>query len=134
MRKSPFVFAALFGVVLTSGSLSAQTQLSDVPKITEGVITIGMAYEITEQCSSISPRYLRANSFINELKAHARSLGFTRAQIEAYIDNDAEEARLEAIARQRLAALGVDDSRPETYCTVGRAEIAKGSAIGWLMR
>ena len=48
----------------------------------------------------------------------------------AYIDDRAEKARLEAIARERAVAMGVVEGEPETYCAVGRSEIARGSQVG----
>jgi hypothetical protein len=134
MSRSPFVIAALLGVVLTAGNLSAQSALKDVARVQEGIIAIGMAYEITQKCGSISPRYFRANSFLNELKSYAGREGFSDDQIRAYVDDQTEKARLEVIARQRLADMGAIASQSETYCSVGRSEIASDTPIGRLMR
>ncbi|MCA1776465.1 MAG: DUF5333 domain-containing protein [Loktanella sp.] len=134
MSKTPFVLAALLGVVLTAGNVSAQSALKDVPRVQEGIITIGMAYEITQKCGSIGPRYFRANAFLNDLKSFASREGFSDDQIQAYVDDKAEKDRLEAIARERLASMGAVAGRPDTYCAVGRSEIAANTPIGRLMR
>ena len=122
--------AALFA----AAPAMAQVPLKDVAEIREGIIATGMAYELSEECGALSARTFRGLAFLNGLQNRARELGYTRAQIDAYIDDDAEKDRLEAIARARLAELGVVEGREATYCAVGRAEIAKGSQIGRLLR
>lgn len=122
---------AMMAVMLAS---PAAADLQNEAQITEGIIAVGMAYEISEQCSSISARRLRGINYLYSLKGVASGLGYTDAEIEAYIDNKAEEQRLEAIARQRLAAMGARAGDADSYCAVGRAEIAKGGAVGRLLR
>ncbi|PUB19080.1 DUF5333 domain-containing protein [Yoonia sediminilitoris] len=124
---------ALLAVLATSGA-AAQTALRDVARVRDGIIQVGMAYEISEQCSSISARLLRGLSFLQELKSYAKSQGFSDAEIEAYVDDRAEKRKLERIARQQLAALGAVDGRPATYCRVGRNQIAQNTRVGWMLR
>lgn len=132
--KSPMIFAATLGVVMAAGNLSAKPALRDVQHITEGLITVGIAYEISETCSSINARFFRGISYLNSLKSHARGLGYTDAEIDAYTDDKAEQNRLEGIARSRLFNLGAISGQPETYCAVGRAQMDAGTAIGRLLR
>jgi len=117
-----------------AGSLSAKPALKDVAAVREGIIATGMAYEISERCRSISPRYFRAIGYLNSLKSYARDLGYSNAEIDAYIDDDTEKDRLETIARDRLSSLGVVVGSEATYCAVGRSEIQAGSSIGRLLR
>ena len=128
------VLVSGISVVAFSGSLSAKPALKDVDHVREGIIATGMAYEISEKCGRISPRYFRAIGFLNSLRSHARNLGYSEAEIEAYIDDSNEKNRLEAVARDRLATRGVVVGSEETYCAVGRAEIQAGSAVGRLLR
>ena len=132
--KSPMIFAATLGVVMAAGNLSAKPALRDVQHITAGLITVGIAYEISETCSSINARFFRGISYLNSLKSHARGLGYTDAEIDAYTDDKAEQNRLEGIARARLFNLGAISGQPETYCAVGRAQMDAGTAIGRLLR
>ena len=128
------VLVGAISVVALSGSLTAQTALKDVERVREGIIATGMAYEISEKCRSISPRYFRAIGFLNSLRSHARSLGYSNDEIDAYIHDSEEKKRLEGIARGRLSDLGVEAGSEVTYCAVGEAEIAAGSDIGRLLR
>ena len=128
--------AAGFGLVLSvlGGALAAKPALKDVEYVREGIITAGMAIEIGDICPNVSVRLIRGYSFLNGLKAHARSLGYTNDEIDAYTGDDAEEERLKVVARARLADMGAVSGQPETYCTVGRTEIAAGSQLGRLLR
>lgn len=117
-----------------AGSVSAQTALKDVLYVRDGVIHVGMAYEISEQCDSLHARTFRGISFLNSLKNHARDLGFSDDQIDAYIDDDAEKDRLEGMARAELARLGTDPNDAASYCAVGRAQMDANTRVGWLLR
>jgi len=132
MQKTAIMAAAL--VMGLTSAASAKTPLKDVGTVREGIIAIGMALEIADKCESISPRYLRGISYLNTLKSHAASLGYTDAEIEAYTDDKAEETRLKGIARSRLVELGAVAGDGDSYCTVGRAEIAAQSVTGRLLR
>jgi hypothetical protein len=100
-------YLLILTLTLTAGSALALGPLKDVAVVRDGIIAVGMAYEIGDKCGSIEARYLRGLSFLNELKAQAASLGYTEAEIDAYIDDDAEKEALEAAARQQLADLGL---------------------------
>ncbi|WP_342075268.1 DUF5333 domain-containing protein [Yoonia sp. SS1-5] len=126
--------AAMLATVALAGNASAQTALKDVAKVRDGIIHVGMAYEISEQCDSIRARTLRGIGFLQSLKRHAEDLGYSDDQIAAYIDNRDEKKRLEGIARSQLAALGVVPGDMASYCAVGRDQIARNTRVGWLLR
>lgn len=134
MRISSSVLAGAVSLIAISGHAAAQDKLSDVGYVTEGLIAVGMAYELSEVCDDLDARTLRGLSYLNQLRSHARGLGFSNDEIKAYTDNKAEQDRLEAIARSRLAAMGAKPGDAASHCSVGKAEIAKGSTIGYLLR
>lgn len=113
---------------------TASANPATVERVTEGLIHTGMALELSEKCNSVSARRLRGLNFLLGLKGHLEDLGYSDAEIDAYVDNRAEKARLEGIARQRLADLGVRPDDPESYCTVARAQMAQGTQVGRLLR
>jgi len=113
---------------------SAAGSLAEEAVVTEGLIATAIAYEIGRRCDSLHPRMLAGIAFLNRLKSYAAGQGYTAAQIDAYVDDDAEQDRLEAIARARLAEKGGVVGDWATYCAVGRAEMAVGSQIGQLLR
>ena len=126
-----FTFLTL---TLTAQSALALGPLKDVAAVHDGIIAVGMAYEIGDKCGSIEARYLRGLGYLNELKATAASLGYSDAEIDAYIDDDTEKDRLEAVARQQLADLGAVPGDEASYCAVGAAQIAAGTQVGQLLR
>lgn len=135
MTKTRAILAALsLGLVTLAGGLSAQTALKDQPSVRDGIIYVGMAYEISQKCDSISARTFRGIGYLQSLKNQARNLGYSDADIDAYVNDRAEKKRLEGIARAQLAALGVVEDDPASYCAVGRAQIAEGTRVGWLLR
>lgn len=122
---------------LTFSALPARANeapLKDVPYVSEGIIATGIAYEIGRVCPSLTARVLAGIFFLSELQSHAYGLGYSKAEVDAYINDKDEKLRLEAIARTRLVAMGAVVDQPETYCTVGHQEIAAESQIGKLLR
>lgn len=134
MRTPSFVTAIALASVFVTGQLSAQSALKDEPKITEGIIQVGMAIELSEKCDDIDARLFRGFGFLQSLKGQARDLGYSDAQIDAFVDDRAEKNRLEGIARARLADLGAIAGDEASYCAVGRAQIAANTRVGWLLR
>lgn len=126
----PFALCA----ALVSGGAHAQSSPSEVTRVTEGLIAAGMAIELGDFCDEVSVRLVRGLSFLQGLKGDLRDAGFTDAQIESYIDNDQEKDRLEAIARGRLADLGVVTTERASYCRVAKGQISQGTQVGQLLR
>ena len=134
MTQTKTLTALTFSAILAAMPAVAQTPLKDVAHIRDGIISVGMAYELSEKCGDLSARTIRGINFLYSLKSHAEGLGYTDAQIDAYINDEAEKDRLEAIARQQLADLGVVEGDEATYCAVGRDQIAQGTDVGALLR
>lgn len=124
----------LMATVGLAGNLSAQSSLRDEPAVRDGIIQVGIAYEIAQQCVSIQARTLRGISYLQSLRTTARELGYNDDEIDAYIDDRSEKRRLEQMARVQLADLGAVEGQPATYCAVGNAQIAAQTRIGWLLR
>lgn len=125
-----FLFAALLGAT----TAQAQSSPGQVTSVTEGLISAGMAIELGDKCSDVSVRMVRGLGFLQSLKSRLKEAGFTEAEIDAYIDDDAEKDRLEAIARDRLAQLGVIEGEAESYCRVAQGQISGETRVGWLLR
>ena len=128
------VVGLILGASLLAGASAAKPSLGENTRIAEGLITTAIAYEISNVCSDIGPRWLRGVSVLNGLKSYARELGYTDAEIDGFTDDPVEKARLEGIARERLVALGATPGDEASHCAVGRDEMAKGTAIGQLLR
>lgn len=136
MRNMTLIAATLaFGLTGTlTGAAAAAEGLKDEAEIRDGLLVVGMAYEISEKCGEIDARTFRGIQTLLNLKSRARELGYSSSEIDAYVDDKVEKKRLEGIARGMLVQLGVTPGVEETYCQVGRDQIAKNSGVGRLLR
>lgn len=125
------VLCTLMG--MSSGMAQAQG-LRDVKPINDGLAAVVIADEIRKACTKMSPRILRALSYIRSLESHAKALGYSDQEIEDFVDSKVEQARVKAMALDYLAKAGAKENDAETYCKIGRDEIAKRSIIGALLR
>lgn len=128
------VLIAVVTVALMATSVAAKPPLRDVPAVDDALLDLGLADRIRKECPDISARMLRALGYLNNIQQTAKSLGYSDAEIDAYRKSDAEKARMKARGAAYLKANGVDTSDPQSYCTLGRAEIQKSSRIGSLLR
>lgn len=126
------VGAALISLTMMATTASANP--SDVARVTEGLIAVGMALELSEKCGFVGARKIRGLNFLFGLKSHLQDLGYSNREIDDYIDNRTEKDRLEAIARERLYSLGVRTDDPSSYCAVAQAQIAQGTLAGSFLR
>ena len=124
----------LLAFILLGCAAAGAQPLSQNRTVTEGLVAVGMALEIDARCESLSARKLRGLLLLRDLRAAARDAGASDAQIDAYVDDPVEKARLEAEARARLADLGAIPEDGASYCAVGRALIAQASPAGRLLR
>ena len=119
---------------LLAAPVAAKPPLRDVPAIDDALLDLGIADLVRKNCPDISARMLTAITYLYRLKDKARDLGYSDAEIEAYVDSDAEKTRMRARGAAFFQARGVDTSDPQSYCALGRAEIQKSSRIGSLLK
>ena len=124
-RLITVAFAALVAV-------PAHASLADESDINSRLAVVATADMIRKGCGSIDARMVRAFSFLRDIGARAEDLGYSRAEIEAYVEDDAAKAVVEAGARAYLEGMG--GMEEAALCETGRAEIAAGSAIGRLLK
>ncbi len=121
-------------LITTAGTAQAKRPLEEVSSITDGLLWIGIADEIRNTCPSITARMFRALNYINKIHSEAKSLGYTKDEIDRFRKSQANKAELRRRGEAYLKANGVNFDDPDTYCALGRAEIAKSSQIGALLR
>jgi hypothetical protein len=128
------MLSLVFAFGATASMAKALPPLSQQSEINEGLLAVGIADEIRKQCASISPRYVKVLTFMSSLEDKARDLGYTDQQIKAYVTSKAEKAKMRAKGEAYLVDAGVKKGDAESYCTVGREEVAKRSLIGSFLR
>ena len=122
------------GATVLATTAHALPPLESVDAVRNGLITAAIAYEISEVCPGIDVRLLRGIAYLEGLKGEARRLGYSRDEIDDFIEDKAAKARLEASARAQLEAKGAVRGDANSHCQVGQAEISANSQIGRLLR
>jgi len=88
---------------------------------------------VRNHCDSINARILRAWAFAQSLVDRGISLGYSRAELEDYLDSDADKARYRALAAAYLAEREATVEDAQSMCRLGRDEISSQSAVGRLL-
>lgn len=132
------ILATGLGLSVTQAVTPAMAQtkapLSSVTGVTDGIMSLGIANTVRRKCPDISGRMIKAFFYVDKLKAHAKSLGYSSAEVDAFLDDKAAEEKLKARGIAYLKSKGVVENQPETLCAFGHAEIAKSSLIGSFLR
>lgn len=102
--------------------------------INEALIAGRVGDVIRKTCPSITARMFTVLQELNALEDYARGAGYSEAEVKAYLQDPTEKARIKAVAAQYLADAGAVEGDVETYCVVGRNEIANSTLTGTLLR
>ena len=136
-RRSRAIRCVLAGAAIAIAGLPAMAQtlppLSQNTFVNDSLRAAAIGDTIRRNCPSISARFFVALRKVRELERYARSLGYTDEQIQAFIRSPEDRARLQREARDYMLQNGVVEGEKETYCALGRAEIASKSLIGQLI-
>ena len=102
--------------------------------INQSLLSAAIGEAIRRNCSTISARLFRAFSKALALERYALNLGYSKAEIKAFISSKAEKQRITDETIAYLIDNGVVEGQESTFCALGRAEIAKKSLTGQLLR
>lgn len=129
------LLAGLAAVLLALPAVAAgKPPLREVSQIDDRMLWVAIAIEISDRCDAIDPRTLRGLNYLWTLRSEARNLGYSTAEIKAYVDSEAEKTRMRARGEAYMRARGLNPENNADLCTLGQAEIAKGSQIGAFLR
>ena len=131
--KSTIGAIALCSAV-SANAAAANPPLREVARVDDGLLYVAIANEIRKNCDEISARFGQGIQTLRGLNRYARDLGYSQFEIDAFTDSEFEKDRLRARGALYYSAHGVDTTKPEDFCRLGRAEINKNSAIGVLLR
>jgi hypothetical protein len=130
MMKKLLTFALILG--LASPAL-ALPPLSENSYVNDRLIQARVADRIRKECDSIAARFAFAYSQARALKQYALDQGYSEAEIEAFLDSKPDKDRVKAAAEAYLTANGVVAGNEESFCALGRKEIAAGTIAGSLI-
>lgn len=117
------------GVALAGPAAAA---LGDETSVNARLFVVATADKIRKGCDDIEPRMVRAYAYLRGTATEAERLGYSKGEIEAYVEDDSAKAVIEGQAEAWLAANGGTDEAG--LCARGRAEIAAGTDIGKLLK
>ena len=103
---------------------------SRTTKIREGLIAAAITYEIGRVCDGLETRKGPGLLFLLSLQSRALSLGFSTTEVRDYMNDAAEKARLEGIARERAAGIGDRRGRPRDLLRRGAGGDGEGQPVG----
>ena len=131
-RFSSLVLAALLAAL--PAMAEGKVPLAEESHINEQLIAGAAGDILRNTCPSISARYVVVWTKLRALESYARAQGYTEDEVNAFLKNKAEKARVKAAANAYLAGAGAVAGDVESYCAAGRSEIAKGTLVGSLLR
>ena len=120
--------------VMAATPALAQVPLNQESHINEALVAGQVGDTIRKTCPSISAKMFTVLAALNDLEDYARDKGYTEAEVKAFLKDKTEKARIKALAKAYLTKAGAVDGDAESFCTAGRAEIAKGTLAGSLLR
>lgn len=130
-------FAALAAALMTLGGLAspvaALEPLSQERYINDRLIAARVADRIRRECPTLDARVLYAYTQARALERYALDKGYSRQQVDAFLDDKTERQRIYAVAEDYMARNGVQKGDAESYCRLGRQEIANGTVAGSLL-
>lgn len=132
IRHHTLIGAVVLGL-LSAVPAAALEPLSQEKYINDRLIAARIADRVRRKCPTIDGRLIYAYAEARKLMKYARDKGYSQDQIDAFIDSKPEKKRIYGIADQYLAANGAKPDDAESYCRIGRQEIAKKTVIGSLL-
>ena len=117
-----------------AGRAEALQPLAENRYVVDRLFAARVADRIRTTCPTISARFLRALAEMNALESYARAQGYSRDTVRAFLKDKAARAEIYDRADAYRADKGAVADDPESFCRLGRAEIAAGGLIGSLLR
>lgn len=127
------VAVAIAATTMGTSSVAALEPLSGEKYINDRLIAARIADRIRRECPSIDGKLVYAFMQARELKSYARKKGYSEAQIDAFLDSRADKDRIYAVADDYMARNGVTADDKDSYCRLGREEIARNTVTGSLL-
>ncbi|MDO5648153.1 DUF5333 domain-containing protein [Paracoccus sp. (in: a-proteobacteria)] len=126
--------AVAFALSLLAAPVAAQVPLNQEKYINDRLVAARVADVLRRGCPTIDARMVRAFNEARALKRYALNQGYSEAEIDAFLDSRSERDRIYREADRYMIAGGVVSGQPETFCRLGRDEIAKQTIAGSLLR
>jgi hypothetical protein len=120
--------------LLTAGPALALEPINTEPHINDTLRQGFIADRIADECPTLGPRTFKALNELEKLKNYALKQGYSATEIRDFVTSKTEKARGKAEAAAWLKDAGAVEGDAESYCKIGRDEMAKGSLAGSLLK
>lgn len=127
----PICLALVLATLATP--VAALEPLAKEKYINDRLVAARVADRIRRTCPTIDARMLYAFGEARKLKRYAQNKGYSSAQIDAFLDSKPDKKRIYAVAEDYLTRNGARKGDPDSFCRIGRAEIARKNVIGSLL-
>ncbi len=134
MTKIWPAFLMTFTLAMGPALAEGKVPLPQEAHINEQLIAAAAGDILRKSCPTLEARTFVVLSKLAELKSYTRAQGYDEAEVKLFLKDKAQKARIKSSAMTYLAAAGAKPNDPETYCTAGQAEIARGTLTGSLLR
>ncbi len=105
------------------------------PDLYNPLFTAAVIRQVVKYCDSLAaPSRLQRQAYFMQLYLAARSAGYSRAQLEAFVEDEDEREHMKALVAHHLGQQGVQLSDNDAVCAYGRQQIAAGTAVGQRLR
>lgn len=129
------ILSIVFGVFMSgTAAIASAGSLAQETEINLGLFHLSVADEIRKRCDEIHPRYFKAINYMESLKKAALRRGYSEAEIDRYIHDKTEKAKMRARSDAYIRAQGAAPNDGPSLCILGHEEIAKQSPIGALLK
>ncbi len=130
---SPFRIAVL-AVLLATPACADPVPMAQETHINDELRAGFAGDTLRKICPTISARMIVVVGRLWDLKSYAEDHGYTSDDYDAFRKDPVQKTRLKDEAEAYLVAAGAVPGDVESYCKAGEAEIAKGTALGTLIR
>jgi len=105
--------------------------LRNTPDLWNALYLAAVVNEIARRCDNLrGPGRFERTRYFLALYNQARRLGFSRAQLEAFVEDQGERARMTGHVEAYFRSKGARSDDPASICALGRAEMAAGTPVG----
>lgn len=128
------ILTTLIALSLAGMANAARADLADEKDINAGLLAVSVADKIRRECDEFSGRFWAARSYANQLKGMAAERGYTDAQVDAYVNDSAEKAKMRERRNAYIKSKGASNLDSASLCRLGREEIKNRSRIGSFLK
>jgi hypothetical protein len=125
------VFAAL---AMSPALAEGKVPLPEEAHINEQLVAAAAGDILRKTCPTLEARTLVVLGKLVELENYARAQGYTEDEVNLFLKDHDQKARIKSTAQDYLATAGVVAGDVDSYCLAGRNEIASGTLVGSLLR